>query len=146
MTKTKVVNNIKYILGENDKESKFIQQFIKKLSNGERFQINKPGIKRNFTYVDEIFQCYNKIINLCNKKKIVGVFNLCNNYPITVKNFLYLIANKFKLNKKLISSSKFIKSKENLIGNNSKLKKLINYNFMTNKKAIEIFYKNNKLY
>ena len=92
---------------------------------------NRGNHLRDFTYIDDVTEIIKKLIFKNNKKKHL-IFNVCSNKPIHLKNIINKI---YKFSKQLPKIKKPSFQKADVFkthGNNSKIKKFLNYKNFTN--------------
>ena len=120
------------VYGEWGRPDMFIMKFLNAIFNkNPMILFNRGNHLRDFTYIDDVTEIIKKLIFKINKKKHL-IFNICSNKPIHLKNIINKI---YKFSKQLPKIKKTSFQKADVFkthGNNSKIKKFLNYNNFTN--------------
>ena len=135
------------VYGEWGRPDMFIMKFLNAIFNkNPMILFNRGNHLRDFTYIDDVTEIIKKLIFKNNKKKHL-IFNICSNKPIHLKNIINKI---YKFSKQLPKIKKTSFQKADVFkthGNNSKIKKFLNYKNFTNiddglKNTLEWYIKN----
>ena len=120
------------VYGEWGRPDMFIMKFLNAIFNkNSMILFNRGNHLRDFTYIDDVTEIIKKLIFKNNKKKHL-IFNVCSNKPIHLKNIINKI---YKFSKQLPKIKKTSFQKADVFkthGNNSKIKKFLNYKNFTN--------------
>jgi UDP-glucose 4-epimerase len=132
----KKINNFTWlrlfdVFGNYDSKKWIIPKIISAVRDRKIFKIKQPYIYWDFLFIDELTE----IIRLIVVKKIYGVYNLCSGKKIK----LISIAKIIDKTNSYITYNKNYKKNYNLIGDNAKILKKINY-------RIKSGYKKNLIY
>ena len=94
----KIVNlRIDHMYGPGDDENKFIYWLIKKLRlSNDNIELTTGEQKRDFIYIDDVINAYSFIISNNHKKFDIN-YDLITHEFITVKNFVFLLANEMEI-------------------------------------------------
>ncbi len=136
----KKINNFTWlrlfdVFGNYDSKKWIIPKIISAVRDRKIFKIKQPYIYWDFLFIDELTE----IIRLIVVKKIYGVYNLCSGKKIK----LISIAKIIDKTNSYISYNKNYKKNYNLIGDNAKILKKINYRIKSGyKKNLIYLYKN----
>lgn len=112
-----------FVYGHNEKEGRLTQSVINKLINDEDVTINFGQLIRDYMYTKDIANAFVKFLS----SSIQGAINICSGQGISLENFSSIIAKKLNKEKNLIIKQEHSNQPPVIIGDNSKLIKLLNY-------------------
>jgi len=109
-------------------------KFTKLMLKNKKIDLfNKGNHTRDFTFIDDVIISLNKLINKPSTKLIpYQIFNICNDNPIKLKNYLNIIAGKLRKKPKINNLNLQIGDVKKTWGSNLKLKNKIKFFPKTN--------------
>lgn len=138
-SKSKLVNSITVrpfgVFGEGESINRLAPSIIYNCLNGIEIKTTEGNQVRDFVNVKDVVK---SIICLSESKyEPYGIYNICSNNPVRVKDFIKEIIDVCGFDEKLIKFGAIPYRKNEAMvfaGDNSKLQKVINYNFSDNHK------------
>ena len=112
-----------YAFGKNEHKNRFTSNLIYSLKNNLYFEIRNSDLIRDYIYSKDIALAFLAFLN----SNEVGIVNISQGNGASIKDFCLEFAKKLNKEKYLIFKNEEIKVAPIIVGNNTKLKKIIGF-------------------
>lgn len=117
------------VYGEYGRPDMALFKFTKKIIRKEKIEIfNFGNHSRDFTYIDDVTEYINRILNKASKKKVpYQIFNICSNNPVSLKRYIATIKKNLNIEVKYNYLKKQLGDIKKTHGSNHKISKVTKY-------------------